>query len=109
MTEDICGEPALVPPKMKNVPPGGRPGRTDRCTSTPPLTAALYDTSGIVRAVEPLPSPLWNPGAAKSRLAAPPVAAGRKNSFHVSSAPYPIVGHVVADEHCTTARPTLHG
>src|SRR5439155_1952241 len=72
-----CGDPALVPPTRKmNVPSG-----VVWMTSTPPFSAALYETSGIARPGKPRPD--WNEGGAKSELTAPAVARPNPGSFHV--------------------------
>src|SRR5260370_25779802 len=64
-----CGEPALVPPTKKKL---GAGNSADQATSTPPSTAALYETSGMARM--PRPRPAWNEGTPKKRLGEPPPA-----------------------------------
>src|SRR2546423_9794757 len=78
------GAPRLVPPTRAGLP--------NAKTVTPPFSAALYETSGIVRILESV-RPRCQDGALKITLGAPPEAPtgprGDDGSFQTCSPPQP--------------------
>src|SRR5690348_10174414 len=98
-----CGEPQLVPPKRPKLP--------SSATSTPPLIAASYATSGTARVETPV-RPAWYDGAGQMRLGAPPVATGTdamSGSFHVCSPPYEQMSALASAAVALGQRPSGYG